>query len=137
MHLEPRKIVRVLFDEFHSESWTVSAGRAREMQPENPANSSYQRAADLLAARDFTIARNLAQTLESTALAEADVLVLLHPCDPRWERTTSHGSPALSAREIEAIHAFVRAGGGLLVVTEYEHEKYGDNLNDQIGRAHV
>ena len=135
MHLEPRKIVRVLFDEFHSESWTVSAGRAREMQPENPANSSYQRAADLLAARDFTIARNLAQPLESTALAEADVLVLLHPCDPRWERTTSHGSPALSAREIEAIHAFVRAGGGLLVVTEYEHEKYGDNLNDLLASA--
>ena len=135
MHPEPRKIVRVLFDEFHSESWTVSAERAREMQPENPANSSYQRAADLLAARDFTVARNLAQPLESAALAGAAVLALLHPCDPRWERTTSHGSPVLAAREIADILAFVRAGGGLLVVTEYEHDKYGDNLNELLAPA--
>ena len=47
MHPEPRKLARVLFDEAHGESWTVSAERAREMQPENAANSSYQRAADL------------------------------------------------------------------------------------------
>ena len=135
MHPEPRKLARVIFDESHSESWTVSAERAREMQPENPANSSYQRAADLLAARDFTVARNLAEPLESPALAEAGVLVLLHPCDPRWERTTSRGSPLLSPREMADILEFVRAGGGLLVVTEYEHDKYGDNLNDLLAPA--
>ena len=135
MQPEPRKIVRVLFDEFHSESWTVSAERAREMQPENPANSSYQRAADLLSVRDFTVARNFTQPLESAVLAAADVLALLHPCDPHWERTTSAGSPALSAQEKESILAFVRGGGGLLVVTEYEHDKYGDNLNDLLEPA--
>ena len=130
MNLKQRKCGRVLFDEFHSESWSISAERAREIQPENPANSSYQHAAEALAARDFTVARNIAQPLESATLAGADVLALLHPCDPRWERTTSRGSPALSPREIEDIVSFVRVGGGLLVVTEYEHDKYGDNLND-------
>ena len=130
MNPAPHKYARVLFDEFHSESWSSSAERAREMQPENPANSSYQRAAEALAVRDFTVSRNIAQPLESAALAEADVLVLAHPCDPRWERTTSHGSPALSPREIADVQAFVRAGGGLLVITEYEHDKYGDNLNE-------
>lgn len=135
MHPEPRKLVRVIFDEAHSESWTVSADRAREMQPENPANSSYQRAAELLAARDFAVTRNLAEPLEGPTLAGAGVLVLPHPCDPRWERTTSRGSPMLAAREIADILAFVRAGGGLLVVTEYEHDKYGDNLNDLLAPA--
>ncbi|MCE9609425.1 MAG: DUF6421 family protein [Chthoniobacter sp.] len=132
---EPRKIARVLFDESHSESWTVSAERATEMQPENPANSSYQRAAGLLAARDFTVARNLAEPLEAAALAGTDVLALLHPCDPRWERTTSRGALALAAGEVAAILAFVRAGGGLLVVTEYEHDKYGDNFNELLAPA--
>ncbi len=63
------------------------------------------------------------------------MLVLPHPCDARWERTTSHGSPALSAEEIEAIHDFVRGGGGLLVISEYEHDKYGDNLNALLAPA--
>jgi hypothetical protein len=125
-----RKIARVLFDEFHSESWSVSAERAREMEPERAANSSYQRAAAALTDRDFIVARNLAQPLNAVALAEADVLVLPHPCDARWERTTSNHSPAFSPAEIAAIQEFVRAGGGLLVITEYEHDKYGDNLNE-------
>src|SRR5579871_788450 len=117
MHPEQRKIARVLFDEFHSESWSISEERAREMEPDRAGNSSYHFAASALAARDFTLTRNIAQPLFPEVLDEADVLVLPHPCDARWERTTSHGSPALSAPEIAAIQAFVRAGGGLLIIT--------------------
>jgi hypothetical protein len=129
MNPAQRKIARVLFDEFHSESWTISPERAREMQPERPANSSYHHAASALAARDFSLARNVAQPLDAAALQETGVLVLPHPCDSRWERTTSHGNPALAPSEIEAIQTFVRAGGGLLVITDHEHDKYGDNIN--------
>ncbi|MEP6670762.1 MAG: DUF6421 family protein [Chthoniobacter sp.] len=135
MHPEQRKIARVLFDEFHSESWSISEERAREMEPDRAANSSYHLAASVLQARDFLVARNLAQPLLPAVLAETDVLVLPHPCDARWERTTSPGSPALSEQEINAIQAFVRAGGGLLVITEYEHDKYGDNLNALLAPA--
>jgi hypothetical protein len=63
------------------------------------------------------------------------VLVFLHPCDPKWEHTTSRHSPALSAEEIESVLDWVRGGGGLLVITEYEHDKYADNLNDLIAPA--
>ena len=129
MKITQRKLVLGLFDEYHSESWSVSAERARTMQPSDPANASYQRAADALTARDFTVARNIEAPLGHAQLAYADLLVLLHPCDPKWERTTSRNSPALSEAEIEAVHEFVRAGGGLVIVTENEHDKYGDNLN--------
>jgi len=135
MHPQQRKIARVLFDEFHSESWSISEERAREMEPDRAANSSYHIAANTLTARDFTIARNIAEPLLPATLADVDVLVLPHPCDPRWERTTSANSPALSTGEIAAIHTFVRAGGGLLVITEYEHDKYGDNLNALLAPA--
>src|SRR5258707_2080043 len=98
--LTQRKSVRVLFDEYHSESWSISEVRAREMQPEYPLNSSYQIAANVLATGDFTVHRNLDQPLKADVLAGANVLVLLHPCDPKWERTTSGNSPRLSEREI-------------------------------------
>ncbi|MEQ1854101.1 MAG: DUF6421 family protein [Chthoniobacteraceae bacterium] len=131
----PRKLVRFLADEFHSESWSLSAERAREIAPEDPVHSSYEVAASALAARDFTVLRNRDQPLTASLLAGADVLALIHPCDPRWERTTSANSPALSPAEIDAVLAWVRAGGGLLVITEYEHDKYGDNLNALLAPA--
>ena len=129
MKTMPPKLVRFLADEFHSESWSLSAERAREIAPEDPINSSYAKAAEALAVRDFTVERNRDAPLSAGLLAGADVLALLHPCDPRWERTTSERPPALDAEEIAAVLTWIHAGGGLLVVTEYEHDKYGDNLN--------
>ena len=41
MKATQRKIGRILFDEFHSESWSISQERAREMQPARSAHSSY------------------------------------------------------------------------------------------------
>jgi hypothetical protein len=45
-----------------------------------------------------------------------DVLVLAHPSDPHWERMVPGGSPLLSGGELGAIEAFVRDGGGLIVL---------------------
>lgn len=124
------KVVRILFDEFHSESWTISYPRALEINPQDPSYSSYQKAADTLAHREFSLNRNTDHPLTSALLSRIDLLVLLHPCDPHWEKTTSQNSPLLNQEELNAIHQFVESGGSLLVVTEYEHDKYGDNLNE-------
>src|SRR5437867_1694764 len=101
----PSKPMRVLFDEWHSESWSCSPEKVRAMSPEDPMGSSYQHAAELLATRDFTIERNTDGPLTAERLAGFDVLVLPHPCDPRWERTTSQNPPALSPDELHAVHA--------------------------------
>ena len=34
---------------------------------------------------------------------DADVLVIAHPSDPAWERTTGSGSPRLDEAELDAI----------------------------------
>lgn len=125
-----RQVVRMLFDEAHSESWTIDPAKAAQMNPDYPENSCYARAAAELTERDFVVSRNADHPLDAALLAEVDVLALLHPCDPRWEKTTSSNSPRLSESELADVQAFVREGGSLLVVTEYEHEKYGDNLNE-------
>ncbi len=133
MNVSQPKLLRILFDEFHSESWSASASRALEMQPEDPANASYALAANALATRDFEVLRNVDQVLEAGLLATTDVVALIHPCDPKWEHTTSRFSPRLSEPELQALLAFVAGGGGLMVVAEYEHDKYGNNLNDLLG----
>ena len=127
-------LARVVFDESHNEAWTIRPELARAMQPAHPGDSSYARAAAALAARDFVVAPNADQPLTAETLRECEVLVIAHPSDPRWERTTGSGSPRLRPEEIDAIEEFVAAGGGLVVLGETEQEKYGNNLNELLAR---
>src|SRR6266540_441802 len=128
------KVARVLFDEFHSEAWTIRAEVAKEMQPTHPADSSYVTAAASLADRDFEVLPNTDRSLVRETLAGADVLVIAHPSDAKWEATTNSGKPRLADAELDAIEEFVRGGGGLIVLGETEQEKYGNNLNDLLVR---
>jgi len=126
--------VQVLFDEAHSEAWTIRPELARTMQPAHPGDASYVRAAELLGSRDFSVAANTDGPLTADALAGVEVLVIAHPSDPKWERTTGTGRPLLSPEEIEAIDDYVGSGGGLIVLGETEQDKYGNNLNELLGR---
>jgi Family of unknown function (DUF6421)/Domain of unknown function (DUF4350) len=125
---------RVLFDEAHSEAWTIRPELAQAMQPAHPGDASYALAAGALSARDFTVECNAQRELSSETLRDYDVLVIAHPSDPAWERTTGSGLPRLSDRELDAIESFVAAGGGLIVLGETEQEKYGNNLNELLSR---
>src|ERR1700751_5567466 len=98
---ESGMLARVVFDEAHSEAWTVRSDLARQMQPAHPGDASYARAAAALAERDFVIAPNVNQPLSAETLRDCEVLVIAHPSDPTWERTTGAGSPRLTAEEID------------------------------------
>jgi hypothetical protein len=128
---------KVLFDEAHSEAWTIRPELAGVMQPAHPGDASYVDAAALLASRGFDVAAHADGVLSGDALADADLLVIAHPSEPAWEQTTGVGSPRFSAPEIEAIEAYVRGGGGLLVLGETEHEKYGNNVNELLAHFGV
>ncbi len=123
----------MIFDEAHSEAWTIRPELAGQMQPVHPGDASYARAAELLSEHDFSVAANTAP-LDGGVLDGCDLLVIAHPSDPRWESTTGIGSPQLTAAEQDAIHAFVRGGGGLIVLGETEQDKYGNNVNELLER---
>jgi hypothetical protein len=125
-----RPLARVLFDEAHREAWTIRPDVARAMQPSHPEDSSYAQAAERLRRWDLDVRAYVAGLLTPEVLADVDVLVIAHPSEPRWERTVPGDGPLLDAREIAAVHAFVEAGGGLLVLAEEEHEKYGNNVTE-------
>jgi hypothetical protein len=125
--------INVIFDEAHSEAWTIRPELAGQMQPVHPADASYARAAELLTGHAFSVAAN-SDPLDSGVLDNCDLLVIAHPSDPRWEKTTGIGSPELTTAEQEAIQEFVRGGGGLIVLGETEQDKYGNNVNDLLER---
>jgi hypothetical protein len=133
---DTRKVARVIFDEYHNETWTIDAQLAALTQPERPDNSCYSKAASLLSHRDFSVDRNN-KPITPELLENCDLFIIVHPSDPKWEQTVSNNSPVFSTAEIQAIDAFVQGGGGLLIISEYENDKYGSNLNDLIPERHI
>src|SRR5690349_19244778 len=80
-------VARVLFDEAHGEAWTIRPEVAAAMQPAHPQDSSFALAARVLIDRSLSVAAHVDGALDAACLRDADVLVLAHPSEPRWERT--------------------------------------------------
>ncbi|MEV4244824.1 DUF6421 family protein [Streptosporangium canum] len=132
-----RAFPRVLFDEAHSESWTIRRDVAETMNPGHPDDNSYVRAADILRRLGHTVAAHTEGPITPALLGPNDVFVIAHPSADRWERTTGLGSPVFPVEELDAVEAYVADGGGLVVLAECEQEKYGSNLEELLARFGV
>ncbi|ACZ85527.1 DUF6421 family protein [Streptosporangium roseum] len=132
-----RAFPRVLFDEAHSESWTIRRDVAETMNPGHPDDNSYARAADILRGLGHTVAAHTEGPITPALLSPSDVFVIAHPSADRWERTTGLGSPVFPVEELDAVEAYVADGGGLVVLAECEQEKYGSNLDELLARFGV
>lgn len=129
-----RSLARILVDESHRQAWTTRPDVASRMNPVNPADASYAIAANSVRDAGMAVDVHAEGPIDDAALAGYDALVLPHAADDAWEHTTGVGSPRLDAAEIEAIHRFVRRGGGLVILAETEQAKYGNNLADLAAR---
>jgi hypothetical protein len=127
----------VLFDESHNEAWSIRPETVERMNPRHPGDAGYLLAAQALREHGVRPTAHTDGPITADVLAGVDALVIAHPSDGTWERVTGIGSPKLSADELDAIEAFVHAGGGLVVMAECEQDKYGNNLNDLIERFGV
>src|SRR4051794_29839454 len=127
-------IATVLVDEAHAQAWTIRRDVARAIQPSHPEDSSYADAANTLRRRGFAVEPHASGPLTDAALERADVLVLPHASDPRWEKVVPGGSPQLSPAELDAVERFVARGGGLIVFGECEQDKYGNSVQDLLAR---
>ena len=132
-----RPFARVLFDEAHNEAWSIRPDVVEQMNPRNPGDAGYLQAAAALRDHGMAVEAHVGGPLTTELLRGCDVVVLAHPSDGTWERVTGGGSPKLSADEIDALDAFVRGGGGLVVLAECEQDKYGNNLVDLLDRFGV
>jgi len=107
------------------------------MNPGNPADDGYVKAAQTLIDHGFDVAVHLADEISDDVLAGTDALVLPHCSIDEWEATIGVGSPVYSSSEIAAIDAFVRRGGGLVVLAETEQSKYGNSFAEIAARFGV
>ena len=125
---------RLVFDEAHSEAWSLSPETARTINPVNPADASYALAAQALVHRGYEVHAHTGGPLTGDVLRPGDVLVIAHPAERGAERVTGTGSPRFSPEELDLVEAFVRGGGGLVVLGECDQDKYGNNLQELLGR---
>ncbi len=123
-----RPLARVLVDESHRQAWTTRPDLAAQMNPVNPADASYARAATSAARAGLSVDVHTGGPLDDAALDGVDVLVLPHAAHDAWEHTTGVGSPVLRAEELTSISKHVAAGGGLIILAETEQAKYGNNF---------
>ena len=90
--------IRVIFDEAHSEAWTIRPGWRVRCSPFTLATPPTRALRELLVGHDFEVPPNTASPLDGGVLGGCDLLVIAHPSDPHWERTTGLGSPQLTLR---------------------------------------
>jgi hypothetical protein len=132
-----RPLARVLIDESHRQAWTTRPEIAAMMNAVNPADASFAGAAHAASTAGLAVDVHADGLIDDAALSDYEVLVVPHAADDAWEHTTGVGSPILAPEEVDAIERFVRAGGGLILLTETEQPKYGNNFADLAERLGV
>jgi len=99
------EVTRVLFDEYHDESNTLSLERAVEIRPDHPEWHLYSEFEEELSLR-YVVDRGT-QALTPEYLAGYDVLILSVP------------QRAFAAGELQSIRDFVYLGGGLFLMGRF------------------
>ncbi len=132
-----RTLARVLVDESHRQAWSTRPDVAAAMNAANPADGAYVNAAEELRAAGFGVEVHVEGPIIAEDLESVDVLVLPHCSTDDWEATVGYGSPIYEPGEIDAIEQFVTDGGGLVVLTETEQNKYGNSLGEVAARFGV
>ena len=108
INVTPYRTPRFLFDETHAERNTLSAARAQQLSPGNPAGVLFSILGQALAPnyQVTDLLNGTAGSLTPQVLSGADVLVLAAP------------NTALTAAENQAVASFVQSGGGLVFLGE-------------------
>jgi Taurine catabolism dioxygenase TauD, TfdA family len=126
--------MRVLYDETHNQTWTADPLLALTMSRrsnEAPRYYSYAHVADLVRSVLAGEHRRLTQgPITAERLKDKDLLFLNHCCSSRHSHVGVGGEAFFSPAEIAAIVEAVEAGMGLLVLGEFENERWGWNVND-------
>ena len=128
---------RVTFDESHREAYSIDPETAAVMNPLAPADNCYSAVAAALRHRGLRVGAHHGGAVTDEVLRTTDVYVIAHPSDPHWEKTTGLGSPVFGLDELDCLESWVRAGGGIVVLAEHEQDKYGNNINELLGRFGV
>ena len=119
-------LARVTFDESHRPAWSTRPEVAELVNPGNPEDAGYVKAANALRSDGFDVAVHVNGAL-ADALKDSKVFVALHSSKDEFESTTKNGDPEFTPAEIDQLVDWVAAGGGLVLFAETEQLKYGNS----------
>ncbi len=126
--------MRVLYDESHNQTWTADPVLALAMSRrsnEAPRYYSYAHVAELVRSTLGGECRRLtAGPFTPARLRDVDVLVINHCCARRHSHAGVGGEAFFSPDEIAAVVEAVAGGMGLLVLGEFEIDRWAWNVND-------
>lgn len=128
--------VNILFDECHGESWSISIDVARQINPMNINNCSYESVAKILRQEKFHVERLSSGPINIRKLGNCDIFVIVHPTDGKVCKNTK-GIPFFSESEINDLVKWVSGGGSLFVLYEYETNKWGSNINSLLEKFDI
>jgi len=124
----------IIFDESHNETWTVEPLIAFSNSSSRPEYYSYEHLADVLRrGLNYEIRRNRHAPITKDAIKQASLLVIVHPADPTVHAGVG-GDADFADEEINAIESFVRDGGALLVLYEWDAGRWQSNINVLLDR---
>jgi hypothetical protein len=118
------------FDEAHAETWTTNLNRAVALNDLCPEYCYYGHVSDLIQESIDGVERRLDRSWDETTLSGIDMLVIAHPAKPGLEVREAIGNPVFSSTEISWICEFVRRGGGLFVLGEWDYSHWDSNVNE-------
>jgi len=121
--------IKVLFDESHAESWTISLEKAREVNPKNVNNCSYFDVAKMLRMNNYIVNRNTKCPITRDILKNCDIFSIIHPVNKKV-CACLEGNPIFEKDEINSIKNWVFEGGALFLLYEYEVDKWLSNINE-------
>ena len=119
-------LARVTFDESHRPAWSTRPEVAELVNPGNPEDAGYVKAANALRSDGFDVRVHVNGAL-ADALRDSKVFVALHSSKDEFESTTKNGDPEFTPAEIDQLVDWVAAGGGLVLFAETEQLKYGNS----------
>ncbi len=126
--------MRILYDETHNQTWTADPLLALKMSRrsnESPRYYSYAHVSDLVrTVLGGSYDRLTKGPITAERLQGVDVLFLNHCCSSRHSHVGVGGEALFTPGEIAAIVGAVEKGMGLLVLGEFENERWGWNVNE-------
>ena len=128
------KVARVLFDESHSEAWTIRRELAEQMQPSHPEDSSYAIAAGKLAGRDFDVIPNADAPSPARPSPAPTSSSSPTPPTPSGRRPPTPAARPCATTSSTPSTSSSAAAAGSSSLAETEQDKYGNNLNALLAR---
>lgn len=120
----------IIFEESHGETWTIRKDLALRIAGTRPENYYYGHLSELFS-EELGLGSSAMVSWNAETIRNSELVIIVHPARSSVEPNVG-GEPIFSDAEIACLVEYVRNGGGLLIVGEYNIDMWESNVNDVV-----